>query len=148
MSATTDPTTLALTGALPGVLLGGALLALPVSLLLLWLYRRAVLRSMNAAARGGDATAKMRAASVAGPANALNIAFADARSVPDAVPGTRDVMRAPWRAAAVYVLGGAAYACVMSVPWTVITADTGTGPVKLAMFFWMASKLVIALPIS
>ncbi len=88
MSATTDPTTLAITGALPGVLLGGALLALPVSLLLLWLYRRAVLRSMNAAARGGDATAKMRAASVAGPANALNIAFADARSVPDAAPET------------------------------------------------------------
>jgi hypothetical protein len=39
MSATTDPTTLAITGALPGVLLGGALLALPASLLLLWLYR-------------------------------------------------------------------------------------------------------------
>ena len=57
MSATTDPTTLAITGELPSVLLGGALLALPVSLLLLWLYRRAVLRSMNTAARGGDATA-------------------------------------------------------------------------------------------
>ena len=134
MSATTDPTTLAITGALPSVLLVGALLALPASLLLLWLYRRAVLRSMHATARGGDVTAKVRAAA-AGPARALNIAFADARSVPDAAPGTRDAMRAPWRAATIYGLGGAAYACVMSVPWTVFTADTGTGPVKLATFF-------------
>ena len=135
MSATTDPTTLAITGALPGVLLGGALLALPASLLLLWLYRRAVLRSMNATARGGDATAKVRAAA-AGPARALNIAFADARSVAGAAPETGGVLRGPWHAAAVYALGGAAYACVMSVPWTVFTADAGTEPVKLATFFW------------
>jgi hypothetical protein len=135
MSATTDPTTLAITGELPSVLLGGALLALPVSLLLLWLYRRAVLRSMNTAARGGDATAKVRTAA-AGPANALKIAFADARSAADAAPGIRDVMRGPWHAAAIYGLGGAAYACVMSVPWTVFTADAGVGPVKLATFFW------------
>jgi hypothetical protein len=136
MSATTDPTTLAITGALPSVLLVGALLALPVSFLLLWLYRRAVLRSMNAAARGRDATAKMRAAAVAGPANALNVAFADARSVPGTAPETRDVLRAPWRAAAVYALGGAAYAGVMSVPWVAFTADAGVGPVKIATFFW------------
>jgi hypothetical protein len=76
MSATTDPTTLALTGALPGVLIGGALLALPVSLLLLWLYRRAVLRSMNAAARGGPP--QLRTTALAGSARALNTAFADA----------------------------------------------------------------------
>ena len=136
MSATTDPTTLAITGELPAVLLGGVLLALPASLLLLWLYRRAVLRSMNTAARGGDATAKMRATALAGPARALNIAFADARSVADAVPETRSVMRGPWNAAAIYALGGAAYACVMSVPWVAFTADAGTGPVKLATFFW------------
>jgi hypothetical protein len=136
MSATTDPTTIALTGTLPGVLIGGALLALPASLLLLWLYRRAVLRSMNAAARGGDATAKLRTTALAGSARALNIAFADARSAASAAPETRRILRGPWYAAAVYVLGGAAYACVMSVPWTVFTADTGTGPVKLATFFW------------
>ena len=135
MSATTDPTTLAITGALPGVLLGGALLALPASLLLLWLYRRAVLRSMNATARGGDATAKVRAAA-AGPARALNIAFADARSVAGAAPETGGVLRGPWHAAAVYALGGAAYACVMSVPWIAFTTDAGVGPVKLATFFW------------
>lgn len=135
MSATTDPTTLAITGALPGVLLGGALLALPASLLLLWLYRRAVLRSMNATARGGDATAKVRSAA-AGPARALNIAFADARSVAGAAPETGGVLRGPWHAAAVYALGGAAYACVMSVPWIAFTADGGVGPVKLATFFW------------
>jgi hypothetical protein len=135
MSTTTDPTTLAITGALPSVLLGGALLALPASLLLLWLYRRAVLRSMNTAARGGDATAQVRTAA-AGPEHALNIAFADARSVADAVAETRGVMRGPWHAAALYGLGGAAYACVMSVPWAAFTADAGVGPVKLATFFW------------
>ncbi|HET9044238.1 MAG TPA: hypothetical protein VFN70_13865, partial [Burkholderiales bacterium] len=63
-------------------------------------------------------------------------AFTDARTVANDAPETAGVLRGPWRAAAVYVLGGAAYACVMSVPWTVFTADTGTGPVKLAMFFW------------
>jgi hypothetical protein len=136
MSATTDPTTLALTGTLPGVLIGGALLALPASLLLLWLYRRAVLRSMNAAARGGDATAKVRTTALAGSARALNIAFADARSVAGAASETRGVMRGPWQAAALYALGGAAYACVMSVPWAAFTADAGVGPVKLATFFW------------
>ena len=48
----TDPVTRALTGQLPFVLILGALLALPLSLLLLSLYRRAVLRGMRAS--GGN----------------------------------------------------------------------------------------------
>jgi len=40
---TTDPTTLALTGQLPFILSVGAILALPLSFLLINLYRRAVL---------------------------------------------------------------------------------------------------------
>jgi len=51
MSGTQDPLTTALTGQLPFVLLMAAGLARPVSFFLLWLYRRAVLRSMRA--RGG-----------------------------------------------------------------------------------------------
>ena len=43
----TDPTTLALTGQLPFIFSLGAILALPLSFLLLRLYRRAVLKGMN-----------------------------------------------------------------------------------------------------
>jgi hypothetical protein len=51
MNAAIDPTTLALTGQLPLILLVAAALALPISLALLRLYKRAVLRSMRARAR-------------------------------------------------------------------------------------------------
>jgi len=58
-----DPITVALTGMLPLVMIAGALLAAPAAALLLWLYRRAVLRGMSES-RGGAAVsvaAKRRA---------------------------------------------------------------------------------------
>ena len=51
-----DPITVALTGMLPLVMIAGALLAAPAAALLLWLYRRAVLRGMSES-RGGAAEA-------------------------------------------------------------------------------------------
>ncbi len=94
---------LLLTGQLPFILLVATLLALPVSLGLLHLYRRAVVRSMRTTAGATDA------------------GTASPDPPPEPGPGTRpaaDVLetalrRGPWRAAAVYTVAGLAYAVVM-----------------------------------
>lgn len=94
---------LLLTGQLPFILLVATLLALPISLGLLHLYRRAVVRSMRTTAGATDTGT----ASPAPP--------------PEPRPGPRpaaDVLeaalrRGPWRTAAVYAVAGVAYAAVM-----------------------------------
>jgi hypothetical protein len=58
----TDPTTLALTGQLPFIFSLGAILALPLSFLLLRLYRRAVLKGMNRRSEGPIDSRKAEAA--------------------------------------------------------------------------------------
>lgn len=65
--AATDPVILALTGMLPAVLIAAAALAFVVSLLLLKLYRRAVLRSMNERGGGKAPTSPEPAAGAASP---------------------------------------------------------------------------------
>src|ERR1700674_791096 len=66
MTPATDPTVLALTGRLPAILIFATVLALPTSVGLLTLYRRAVLRSM-ASRTSPQLAAPDNAAAAAGP---------------------------------------------------------------------------------
>ncbi len=127
--------TLIATGMLPFVVLVSAALTAPVSMALLALYRRAVLRSM---AEGGEAATDARpeapAAVLPPPAVELQLEFftGPARSVPAAAQVR--AARALRRAGAVQLAGGIAYAAVLAAAWMVFTLDSG---LPLMRFLWL-----------
>lgn len=140
-----DPITLALTGALPFVIIAGALIAFALSLLLLKMYRRAVLRGMKASA-GVAAAAAESSDAVAAPARDLG--FTDLGPPP---AGAKAIAAGAWPAARVYGAAIAAFAAVMTAAWLLGTRDAAVGPVKLAVLFWtyfwpavLAANLVAA----
>lgn len=103
---------LALTGALPFMLIAAAVLSVPVCALLLRLYRRSVVAGM--AQRSGQGSELQRQAS--GPAaEPLQVQRLDAAAAIDDSPAWRLARRRPWLAAATYLAAGGAYAVVMAV---------------------------------
>ena len=138
MKGTPDPITLALTGQLPFVVLVAAILALPISLFLLWLYRRAVLRSMRG--RSGTAVPSTPSAQTSSPPTSdiglsFDAASADLPLGPYAEALFRQASRGPWQAAAVYCAAGGFYAFVMSLVWLVATRSS-FHPVRFLWLFW------------
>ncbi len=103
---------LALTGALPFMLIVAAVLSVPVCALLLRLYRRSVIAGM--AQRSGQAAEPERVGggTVAAPLQVLRLNAAS--PVVDGA-SLRRARRLPWQAAAVYLAAGLAYAVVMAV---------------------------------
>jgi len=129
---TADPITLALTGALPFVVLAAAALAFLASLLLLKVYRRAVLGGMNESAEATPKTAAPAAPDIAPPARPLEfVLLGPAAALPTALPGA-----GASRAAAVYAAAIAVFAAVMTTAWLLATRDPEIGPVKVALIFW------------
>jgi len=127
-SATTDPVAQALTGVWPFIMVISALLTFPASALLLWLYRRAVLRGMKESRIGGVPVADA-ATGTDSPAKPLQFVSLDTKPAPRAtVPG-------PWAAAIVYLAAGAAYTLVMTVAWFLATHDFQIGPIKALFCF-------------
>ena len=112
-----DSATLLLFGGLPLALFGGALIAAPLSFLLLWRYRRAVLRGMMQSASN---LAPRRPASAAhAEAGALAIRTVDSRSTtssPAARAGARRARVAVRRSTAIYAGAGAVFAAVLVAP--------------------------------
>ena len=108
--------TAALTGMLPSLVLVAALLSLPVCLLLLRLYRRAVLRGMGILA--GTAAATPLPAARAAPGAALQIVEVEPAAAPaptgTAAQALQRGVRGPWRAALVYAGAGLVYALLMT----------------------------------
>ena len=141
---TTDPTTLALTGQLPFILSTGAILALPLSYLLLRLYRRALLRGMN---RKGGKTGRRRETSRAEqaeatplPAGEFRLTVLDAsfsagtgKSASQLLGRTRS---SPWRAGIVYGAGGAVFAAIMAFSF-LRSSDTEFLPLRYLILFWV-----------
>lgn len=131
----TDPVILALTGMLPAVLIASAALAFVVSLLLLKLYRRAVLRSMNL--RGNGEAPPLPTSAPGAPEAALTV-----ERIPVGKPGgangdaLRTALAAPWRSALVYAGAGAAFAAVMTGAWLLATGDAALPATKLVLLFW------------
>lgn len=138
MTAATDPVTLALTGALPFMLIVAAALALIVSLALLWSYKRAVLKSMRA--RGGRGSAPPEAHTgpfAAPPPEApLEIAIAQRTEPLDASARSvlRRALRSPWQAVGVYACAGAGFAAVMTAAF-LVTGDMAFLPFRFLVVF-------------
>jgi hypothetical protein len=131
---TTDPVILALTGMLPAVLIGAAALAFVVSLLLLKLYRRAVLRSMNERGSGGVTPAAESAGGA--PQATLTVEhFANNEAVASG-DALREALTAPWRAALIYAGAGAVFAAIMTGAWLLATRDATLPATKLLLLFW------------
>lgn len=127
--------TLIATGMLPFVVLVSAALTAPVSMALLALYRRAVLRSM--AERGEAATdARPEAPATVLPPPAVELQLEFFTGPATAVPAATQVRaaRALRRAGAVQLAGGIAYAAVLAAAWMVFTLDSG---LPLMRFLWL-----------
>jgi hypothetical protein len=128
-SASSDPVTVALTGTWPFIMLASAVITFPVSAVLLWFYRRAVLRAMNESRRGGLPLASA-AANVDAPPKPLRFVSLGANAAPLAtLPG-------PWTAAIIYLAAGAVYALIMTAAWLLVTHDRQIGPLKALFLFW------------
>lgn len=123
------------TGVLPFLVLLSAALTLPVSLGLLALYRRAVLRSM--ARSGGTSPPDAPTPPPARPPEA-RLALEDvAPAPPVGGPATRAIRRSLGRAVSVQVAAGLAYALSLSVAWMVFA--WGEGGFVAARFLWLLS---------
>ena len=117
-----DPTTLALTGQLPFILSTGAIVVLPISFLLLRLYRRAVLKGMNRRSERPTglrkAEAAVRAEQGARASGDLQLSVVDAAAEQGGGHAGETLYRRacsnPWRAGLVYLSGGCLFAAVMA----------------------------------
>ena len=130
-------TTVILTGLLPFVLVFGAALAVPTSLVLLKLYRNAVQRGMRSI---GGASDPAIAAVHRVPSSSLELEGLDQQSgrIPShPLPPAYDrAIRGPWHAATVYTIAGACYAAVMTAGWLIATRDPSIVWVKVLLLFW------------
>jgi hypothetical protein len=128
-SGPADPVTHALTGAWPFILLASVVVTFPASALLLWLYRRAVLRGMSQSHTVGVPVADTVSAS---PISSKPLRFVSL--APNAAP--RASLPGSWAPALVYLIGGAGYAFVMTAAWFLATHDLQIGPIKVFFIFW------------
>jgi hypothetical protein len=142
MSQTRNPLALALTGQLPFILGAAGLLAFPISFLLLRLYRRAVLKSMDRQvgdAEGLPGAKEADAPSTPQPAAPLQIITlqeTDAIPLPPEALGFHDrAVHAPWRAAAVYSLGGAIFTAIMTMA-ILVSGKLHISPIRFLLVSW------------
>ena len=137
---TTDPTTLALTGQLPFILILGAVLALPLSYLLLRLYRRSLLRGMSRRNEHPHEDRKTTGAGQAAPAaqltGQLRLTVVDASSGIAEGPLLRRARSSPWRAGVVYGAGGFAFAAIMAFCF-LRSSNTEFLPLRYLILFWV-----------
>jgi hypothetical protein len=136
MSYAVESTTQVTTGMLPMLMIASAALTAPVSLGLLRLYRRAVLKSMAAQA-GLRPTAPEVQVSTNDTAAPLQISVLDAAALDMHEPAAyHHALRSLATAMAVYVLAGFAYALVLTSAWLVFTRGEGF---VLSRFLWLFS---------
>lgn len=143
MTETYDPGTVALTGLPLSILVLAAPLALVVSIGLLTLYRRAVFRSMRA--RANPRTTKPAPLETSTPPGqptqetALDLSVLDHASsitVGSAAEALySNLLRAPWRTAAIYAVAGFCYALVMAAAFHP-AMKTEFLPVRFLVMFW------------
>ena len=124
------------TGMLPMLFLASAALTAPVSLFLLALYRRAVLRAMGLQAGTAPATARAEAAAASTPPP-LEIKLIDAGAIDsEGLPQYDRAVHSLVTATVVYVVAGFAYAIVLSSPWLLFPGDEG---MPFARVLWLMS---------
>src|SRR5215469_13044144 len=125
-----------LTGMLPFVVIVASLLAIPVSLFLLRMYKRAVRRGM---ATGQSIIAAPDTAPRTTPAAALEVKTLPGDSVMQ-LDSMKPILRiasfARWRTAAVYAAAGACYAAIITGGVLLSDPTQTVVLVKLALLFW------------
>jgi len=150
---TTDPTTLALTGQLPFILSMGATLALPLSFLLLHLYRRTVLKRMNLRSEKPHGSPNTEAALRTEPgeraSDNLTLNIVDAAAEQAAGQAGESLYRracsTPWRAGFVYLVAGGLFAAVITIAF-LRSSGSEILPMRFLILFWIyAWPLVLTL---
>jgi hypothetical protein len=134
-----EPARLLLTGALPMMLIAACATALPLSLTLVWMYRRAVRAAMQSTSRRRAHEPKASASaapSTAGDSGQLRMRVLDRHSSGGGVPLVAAMFRARWLTAAVYIVAGAGFALVMGFGFL---AAAGEAPSirRVATLFWI-----------
>jgi hypothetical protein len=144
-----DPGTVALTGEPAAILLLAAILALPVSIGLLRLYRRAVTTSMHNRARertaGSPSPETLTSPDQLGQ-TVSDLPIIDRDTSTMAKQSAEDLkstlLRAPWRAAAIYAVAGLCYALVMAAA-SLASWRIGILPFRLVIFSWVFAWPVV-----
>ncbi len=110
-----------LTGQLPEILEKAVPLALIASLFLLWIYRRAVKRSMGRRSGAGEALPLSEdiEPAAAPPVAPLQFVMAGGASMRDTAPSKLDALRlpGPWRNAAIYTIAGIGYVLTLTAAY-------------------------------
>lgn len=133
MAASTEAT-LITTGMLPMLLLASAALTAPVSIALLALYRRAVLRSMASSGTAEPIPERESSDRAPPPTSALGFEFVD---TPASAPAASVLIRRSlWRAALVYAVAGLCYAGTLGGAWMIQAGGEGFVPIR---FLWLLS---------
>ena len=127
--------TTALTGMLPFIVVVSAVLTAIVSVLLLWLYKRAVVRSMSAGSGTPPPVSRANLPGLPGKGSELTMTTVGAA---DPVSGKghaayKATSASLRRIGVVYTVAGLAYALVLSLPWMV----TAGGGFPLTRLLWL-----------
>ncbi len=113
--------TIVLTGLIPLMLIGGVVLTSLVSILVLWLYRRAVLRSMRQAAQAQSPPPADDTEVAHEPGDGLRIRYWEAGSEPEALArssaGYQRMLTSMAASGSVLGVAGVAYALVVTFAW-------------------------------
>jgi hypothetical protein len=128
-----------LTGPLVFVLLLALALALPISFVLIKLYRRAVCKSMGTrvSSMPTGPTPLVTSISTHPSSPELNVVDAASQIPTGSVAALyAEVLHAPWRLAAVYIVAGVCYAFIMSVAFLVST-NSKIFPTVLLFLVWI-----------
>jgi hypothetical protein len=130
---------LVLTGALPMLLIVACATAFPVSLTLVWMYRRAVRAAMRSrSSHPTPATAVPEPTpSVAADPGRLVVRILDRPAESRGLRLVAPMFRARWLTASVYALAGAAFALVMAVGFLEASGDDLVSSRRVATLFWI-----------
>jgi hypothetical protein len=139
------PNSDSITNNLPGLVLLILIIAVPlaffVSIGLLGLYRRAVLRTMGTRANIGPTepvlleTSTLPQEPVQTPLNIVILEATSSRTASSPEDLYTSLLRAPWRAAAIYVVAGLCYALVMTIVFLAAT-QSEFYPLQFLIPFW------------
>ncbi|HEY3040512.1 MAG TPA: hypothetical protein VGJ66_17375 [Pyrinomonadaceae bacterium] len=140
---TAEPARANLTGILLFILMLGVILSVPVSMGLIWLYRRAVLKSMRAGARPltGEAPPPLNITSPEqSRQKSPELAIVDRASSSPTTAAAKDLyaqtLRGPWRVASIYVVAGLCYSLIMTVV-SMVADDIEFLPLRFFVYFWI-----------
>lgn len=148
-----DPAVLTLTGQLPFIIILAAVLAYPISLFILWLYRRAIIRLMNQQIINLEQVHQQQAslptytgAGGTPPLLKLVTISSDTSSTPKKFTTlSQTIMKRSWQASVIYGLAGSVFTLIMMVVWLFSTGIEFEFFRCLMIFWVMAWPIVLTI---